>query len=154
MPNKIKKQKCYGGHSQDRDLNEYTFWVTDIRKKNHVDIYECKKCKEQLERDIDRQNRIKAHNNKQQEDAYNRFKIKMDKKIFRLEKSKKEGLWDCVIKNELTKGLKLTGHNKYLYQQKITKDIIQLKRATINLKTLISKIKENKNDKNNKYQRT
>ena len=145
-PNKIKKMKCYY-HEDNRDISEYVFWCTDTRrharKKQDIDLWECKKCKEHHKRQIDRENRIREHNEKQYQESRKRYNIRYEKKLEKLEKSRKENIWDDEVRHELSIGLKLNSDQRYLYKEKIPKQVLQLKRATMRLERLIKNIKEN-----------
>ncbi len=132
--NRIKKEKCFV-HANDRDISEYVFWHTDIRKPKHVDIYRCKMCKDQLEKDLDRERRIKEHNDKQREESCRRMWIRIDKKAGKRKKSMTDNLWDCVVEKELLKGEK----NKNVI---FPKDMLSLKRAAMKLSRLIKNKKE------------
>jgi len=144
--NRIKKQKC-GYHEDNRDISEYCFWHTDIRKSKHVDVWECKKCKDHLDKALYRQERIYLHNKKQEDEAYQRHRVKNEKRKAKINKSMTEDLWECIVKNELCKGLKLRGHQKYLYKESIPKDVLRLKRASMKLDLLIIKRKGQYKDK-------
>jgi hypothetical protein len=133
--------KCFY-HENDRDISHYVFWNTDIRKKNHIDIYECRECKEKLERDIDRENRIIEHNRKQKEDARLRREIKNSEEYLKRLKSIENDLWDFKVRDWLAKGIKLKGYEKGLYKERIPKEILQLARATMKLMRKIEHIKK------------
>jgi hypothetical protein len=149
-PNKIKKRKCYY-HDDDRDLTEYVFWVTDIRrnqkKKYDIDIWECKKCKENLERDIAREKRMREHNDRQRQEAIIRSDLRHTEWLEKRNKSMREDIWDSEIRNELCKGLKIHGITKYKYKESIPKDILRLKRAQMKLERLIDEVKRGKRTK-------
>lgn len=139
--NRIKKQKC-SYHENDRDISEYIFAYTDIRKVKHVDIYRCKKCEERHERELDRENRIRNHNRKQEDAAYQRYIKRFNEKEAKINKSIEEDLWDFKVRDYLAKGTKLKGYKKYLYKESIPKEILQLARATIKLNREIDRIKK------------
>lgn len=66
----------------------------------------------------------------------------MEKEAYR-EKSRREEIWDDTVKNELAKGIKLKGRQKYLYKEAIPKEVLQLKRAQMKLEILIKQIGDN-----------
>lgn len=138
MPTKIKKIKC-GSHANERDISEYyfAFQVTHI-----VDHYECKHCKDELDAQIERERKSREHNRKQEDEAYKRYQERSNKKMQERQRSIKEDIWDFVVKNELCKGIKLTGELKYAYKENIPKEILQLKRASMKLERLINGIKK------------
>lgn len=151
--NKIRLEKClqHDVPGITRDMSEYVFWVTDkrrhARKKQDIDIYECKKCREQLDKDLERQKRIRANEQKQKDEAYERFKIKLGKDIVRRERSMRENLWDSVITHKLNHGQKIRiDYPKEMIR--LVRDLMKLKRlikATSKLPCTVSKVL-NKND--------
>jgi hypothetical protein len=153
MKNKITKMKC-AFHEDNRDISEYIFWHIDKRKKNHIIFYECKKCKEHLNKTLDRQRRIKEHNKKQEEIAYNRMVNRIHKKQIKRQKSIKEDLWDFVVENELCKGIKLHGQQRQKYIESIPKEVIQYVRAVMKLQRLIEDKKKSIQDSKKEQIRT
>lgn len=142
---KIKKLKC-SRHEDDRDISEYVFWYTKTTMEYYVDIYECIICREILQKSIDRQNKIREHNERQNEHSYNKNLIKRKKYLDKREESRKKDIWDDEVKNELWKGTKLKGHNKSKYKDSIPKEVLQLTRATMKLKRLIKSLKDKNNE--------
>lgn len=141
MVNKIKKRRC-AYHSTSRDLSEYSFWVTDRRWKNPVDVYECKLCKERLDRDIERSEKIRSHNKKQNEEASRERNILWEKKSAKRIKSISEDIWDFVVQDYLCKDLKLKWPLKHVYKESIPKEILQLTRSHMRLQRLIDDMKK------------
>src|SRR5579863_2375254 len=137
-----KKLKCRQ-HPDNKDFDDYYFWVTDVSGR---DIYHCKKCQDQLNRDLDRESRIKENNDRQAEESWERYKKRHTKRTEAREKSIKEDIWDFVVKRELCKGLKLKGAQRSLYSESIPKEVLQLKRAQMKLQRLIDKVKKNNRD--------
>src|SRR3954463_13227772 len=112
MANKICKMKC-AYHDDDRDISEYVFSHTDIRinqkKKHPIDKYECIRCREHLLRSIHRSDRIRDHNRKQEDEAYERMVERRNKRNAKKQASIKNDIWDRVVRDELCKGMKLKG---------------------------------------------
>lgn len=142
MSNQIKKRKC-SYHADDRDMSEYFFSHTDIRKVKHFDIYECIKCQEHLDRAIDRSDRIREHNKKQNEAADEISTDRYRKKRLKIQKSIENDLWDFTVKKELSKGMKLKGQARIIFEDNIPKEVLQLARATMKLNKAIYRIKNN-----------
>src|SRR3990167_6108325 len=90
MANKIRKEKCHD-HADDRDISEYYFWVTDTRtnkrKKTPIDIYRCKQCEEDLDREIDRERRMRENEKKQREEADRQYWVKRKPKQLERERN-------------------------------------------------------------------
>jgi len=139
---KSKFKKCRR-HPENKVIEDYCFYLTDYVG---VDHYECKKCKDELDRALDRENRIRIHNKKQEYESHQRYLVKYNKRREKINKSQKEDIWDFEIKNELCKGLKLKGRKKYLYKEMIPKEVLRFKRATMKLERLINNKKKEKLD--------
>lgn len=142
MDNRIKKNKC-SDHADNRDMSEYVFWHTDIRKEKHVDIYECRICRERLDRSLDRQERMRDHNKKQNAIADDIATARYRKKRLKRLKSIEFDLWDFTVRKELSKGMKLKGRAKIEFEDSIPKEVLQLARATMKLNYAIQRIKKN-----------
>lgn len=135
--NKVKLTKCKF-HPENKDLTDYYFYCTDIRYKYPKDIYVCKKCKDQLDKDLDRERRIRKNNYLQLERSRISWQLKSNKIMEKRNKSIKEDLWDCEVRRILYKGMK----QPWLIE--FPKPMLQLARATIRLQRLIKKIKDKK----------
>lgn len=138
MINHRRRRFCGKHKAKDRTWNDYSYSFTS----NGIDYYECIVCKEALQKIIERDNRIEANIQKQKEEKYQRQRIKWLKKSTKRKQDMQEQLWDEVVKKDLLRGVK----NCYKLPP-IPKELLQLKRATMNLHRAIKLKKEDLKNK-------
>lgn len=144
MTNIIKKLRCScGAKTSHRDLSEYYFHMTDYKGR---DLYECKKCKDWMDKYFDRERRKQDNNERQYEESIKIRDAKFSKKLKKLQKSKEQDIWDDEVRNELCKGLKLTGLVKYQFKESIPKELLQIKRASMQLDRIIKSTRKSEQE--------
>jgi len=128
---KIKKRSCkYHGVTQESPLDEFVLFCVDYKGR---ELYECKKCKISLDRACAHEER----NRERQKLAFEKKCIQNKKNIELRIKSIRENMWDHYIERELLRGIK-----KSWLIQKIPKEVLQLKRATLLLTRSIEAFKK------------
>ncbi len=130
MKTKRRRNRCYhlqqNHHAKIKKWEDYYFSYVDHKG---VEIYNCIKCRDFNNKEIERLNRIVANEKNQKEDQHRIFREKSEARIAKRLIQIKEQLWDHYVEKELYKGDSV--------KIEFPKEMIQLKRATMRLQRMI-----------------
>lgn len=140
---KKRRERCQRHLATERSWDEYEF---DYVNYKGVEVYRCKECAIAEQKESDRLERMREHDNRLRDEAYDRWRDRLYARIEERKKRSQNELWDHVVRKELLKGVK----KSHLIE--IPKELLQLKRASMKLERLIKESRKKEKEKFEKAQ--
>lgn len=151
MKNKSKRIRLRCQHRATG--RSWSFYKMYAVWKDGTEVYRCKECGEREDREYERLCRVVANEKKQREYSDKLYWERASKKQRRRLRSRREGIWDDMVRKELCRGVKDWRIKNYI-RENAPIELIRLKRALMKLERLIDEVKRVKNQNNARIKRS